>query len=352
MCDEVSVVQSLRMRRQYAMVGYIVMKDSDSAKYVMQASQSVRLILSDETSIQAIVVPLFSSRTEYFSKLRMEHVPIALDDINGVNFKEYCAIHKKDISKPIVKIKAKFLIKHRYFQDLHQAMDNITPVIIQKLFPSASITRKNFQEKFDYEFVKSLRAPFKSDKLQLKAICHMLSVSAEAPFLLVGPFGTGKTHVLACAAAAIVKEDASAKILIATHHNKSADTFISKYFGTIESTKSFPPTVAPIRLASKDEDLEKPYFMSSDDNIITKALLDERRIVVTTFLTALRFAFTEKVPKGYFTHILIDEGAQAREPETIAPLVFADERTKVIIAGDHLQVMDTLQCLHTYQDSR
>ena len=341
MCDDVSVVESLRMRRQYAMVGYIVMKDSDSAKYVMQASQNVRLILKDKVSIEAVVVSFFSNKTEYFSKLKMEHVPIVLDDINSINFKQYCTTHKKDISKPIVKIKAKFLIKHRYFQDLHQAIDNLSPVIIQKLFPSASITRKHFQEKFDYEFVKNFRAPFKSDKLQFKAIYHMLSVSAEVPFLLVGPFGTGKTHVLACTAAAIVNEDANAKVLIATHHNKSADTFISKYFGTIESTKSLPPTVAPIRLASKDlnEDLEKPYFMSFDDDIITKELLDERRIVVTTFLTALRFAFAERVPKGYFTHILIDEGAQAREPETIAPLIFADERTKVIIAGDHLQVI-------------
>ena len=39
-----------------------------------------------------------------------------------------------------------------------------------------------------------------------------------------------------------------------------------------------------------------------------------------------------------FTHILIDEGAQTREPETIAPLSMANCHTKIIIAGDNQQV--------------
>ena len=221
--------------------------------------------------------------------------------------------------------------------------------MIQKLFPSISNAKRSLQKQSDYGFVnlkENLHAPFKPDKLQLEAVTSMLSVSTEVPFLLVGPFGTGKTHVLACAAAAIVK-DVNAKVLIATHHNKSADTFVSKYFGTLESTKILPPTVAPIRIASKDlnDDVEKPYFVRFNDPIITKELLDERRIVITTFLTALHFAFTEKLPRGYFSHILIDEGAQTREPETIAPLIFADERTKVIIAGDHLQVKHCCICM-------
>ena len=348
-CNDVTVAQNLEMNNtEYAMVGYVVMKDADSAKYVMQASHSARLVLPHGVSIEADVVPLsIKHRIEYFSKLNMEYtyVPIALNSTTAASLKAYCIRYHKDISKPISKIPVKFFIKHSYFNDLHQAVDNIPPVMIQRLFPSVSVAKKNFQQQDDNDFFitnleEKLQAPFKPDKLQLKAISSMLSVSADAPFLLVGPFGTGKTHVLACAAAAILKEDASAKVLIATHHRKSADTFVSKYFGTIESTKILPPTVAPIRIAPKDirDDVEKLYLVKFNDPIITKELLDERRIVVTTFLTALRFASTEKVPRGYFTHILIDEGAQTREPETIAPLIFADDRTKVIIAGDHLQV--------------
>ena len=340
--DDVTVAESLKMNNEYAMIGYVVMKDTDSAKYVMQASQTVRLVLTDKNLLEADIVPLsVINKIEFFSDLKMEHVPIALNDIYAASFKIYCMMHKVDSSKTvkIPKISAQFLIKHHYFQDLHQAVDNILPVMIQRLFPSTSYDNNNSQKHYtDYSSI--LQPPFIIDNLQSEAISSMLSVRGGTPFLLVGPFGTGKTHVLACAAAAIVNEDASAKVLIATHHNKSADTFVSKFFGTYESTKTLPLTVAPIRIAAKDlrEDFEKQYFVRFNDCIITKDLLDERRIVVTTFRTALHFAATEKLPRGYFTHILIDEGAQTREPETIAPLVFADERTKVIIAGDHLQV--------------
>ena len=316
------------------MVGYVSMKDADSAKYVMQASQVVRLELKDGVPVEADVVPLsYRNKIDYFSNLSMEQVPIALNDINAASFKAYCIRYR---TKSVTKIKAQFLIKHRYFQDLHQAVDNISPIIIQRLFPSVSITKgRLMQDSYDYSNILQ-QPPFIPDKLQSEAISSMLSVGTEAPFVLVGPFGTGKTHVLACAVAKIVNEDAIAKVLIATHHNKSADTFITKYFGTLESARILPLTVAPIRIASDDS--EKPYFVRFNDPIITKELLDERRIVVTTFLTALRFASTEKLPRGYFTHILIDEGAQTREPETIAPLIFANETTKIIIAGDHLQV--------------
>ena len=346
MCDDATVAEGLKATSEYTMVGYVVMKDADSAKYVIQASQAVKLELANGVFIHADVISIsFKNKVDFFSNLSMEHVPIALNKINTANFKVYCIGHKRNASQPIMKIKVNFHIKHRYFLDLHHAIDNIPELMIQKLFPSVLIVKRKFQQQCDNDFIKAqLQAPFEPDQLQLKAISSMLSVTAEAPFLLVGPFGTGKTHVLACAAAAIVKEDVSAKVLIATHHNKSADTFVSKYFGTLNSTTTLPTKVAPIRIASKDfnDDSDKPYFIRFNDPIISKELLNERRIVITTFLTALHLASTEKLPRGYFTHILIDEGAQTREPETIAPLIFADERTKVIIAGDHLQVHETL----------
>ena len=39
-----------------------------------------------------------------------------------------------------------------------------------------------------------------------------------------------------------------------------------------------------------------------------------------------------------FTHILIDEAAQALEPECVTPLVMVDRNTKIVLAGDHKQV--------------
>lgn len=41
---------------------------------------------------------------------------------------------------------------------------------------------------------------------------------------------------------------------------------------------------------------------------------------------------------GFFTHILLDEAAQAMECETIMPLALATKSTRIVLAGDHMQV--------------
>jgi len=56
---------------------------------------------------------------------------------------------------------------------------------------------------------------------------------------------------------------------------------------------------------------------------------------VTTFINTQQLLQLRVRP---FTHILIDEGAQSREPEAVAPLSLADKHTKIVIAGDHMQV--------------
>ena len=324
--------------KEISLHGYIAMKDADSAQYIMQASKSVRFELPQSCKLVAEIDSVSFKKT---TTTKMEHVPIMLmdrnDNENVQKFKAYMHRTGRQGDAKFSNILVQYQIKHQYFVDLHNSIENVPRAIVHKLFPSSS--KKRLQEQ---SLNTNFSSPFTPDHLQLEAITSMLSASTEAPFLLVGPFGTGKTHVLACAAAAIVIEDVTAKVLIVTHHNKSADTFISKYFGTIESTKVLPVKVAPIRITTENlnQGRDKPYFVKFNDERITKELLDERRIVITTFLTALRFASAEKLPQGYFTHILIDEGAQTREPETIASLIFANERTKIVIAGDHLQVRD------------
>lgn len=65
--------------------------------------------------------------------------------------------------------------------------------------------------------------------------------------------------------------------------------------------------------------------------------LVEHRVVVTTLSTS-RVLLDLQVLHGFFTHILIDEAAQALEPEALTPLIFAGPNTKVVFTGDHMQV--------------
>lgn len=47
---------------------------------------------------------------------------------------------------------------------------------------------------------------------------------------------------------------------------------------------------------------------------------------------------TLSVSIGLFTHILLDEAAQAMECETIMPFALASKNTRIVLAGDHMQV--------------
>ena len=75
------------------------------------------------------------------------------------------------------------------------------------------------------------------------------------------------------------------------------------------------------------------------------------QIVITTLSTSL--VLGELSSKGSFTHIFLDEAAQALECETIMPLTLTSETTCVVMAGDHRQmsskVKDTINMYTTYR---
>lgn len=76
------------------------------------------------------------------------------------------------------------------------------------------------------------------------------------------------------------------------------------------------------------------HYLSSKD--FQRTYKNENNIVIiTTCLTTPHLHFLKP---GYFTHILIDEGSQMREPEAVAPLQLAGKNTKIVIAGDENQV--------------
>ena len=64
-------------------------------------------------------------------------------------------------------------------------------------------------------------------------------------------------------------------------------------------------------------------------------------MLVTTFLTALYLKDKMRKERATleFTHIIIDEGAQSREPEALGAVVLATNSTCLIVAGDNQQVL-------------
>uniref|UniRef100_G3WH55 Helicase with zinc finger n=1 Tax=Sarcophilus harrisii TaxID=9305 RepID=G3WH55_SARHA len=63
----------------------------------------------------------------------------------------------------------------------------------------------------------------------------------------------------------------------------------------------------------------------------------KQRVVVVTLNTSQYLCQLDLEP-GFFTHILLDEAAQAMECETIMPLALANKNTRIVLAGDHMQL--------------
>ncbi len=78
------------------------------------------------------------------------------------------------------------------------------------------------------------------------------------------------------------------------------------------------------------------YVLPTRDDVI------KHRVVIAT-LAMSKHLFDLRLNHGFFTHILVDEAAQALEPEALIPLALAGPNTKVVFTGDHMQVSSELQ---------
>ena len=138
--------------------------------------------------------------------------------------------------------------------------------------------------------------------------------------------------------------DRNNRVLICTHSNSAADIHVRHLDDYLKRQNGLPACrplriYSTVRLASTVSSTVKEYCLISDGNfqLPTRDDVLRHRVVITT-LSASRVLFDKQLHRGFFTHILIDEAAQALEAETLTPLTLAGYRTKVVFTGDHMQV--------------
>ena len=323
--------------------------DDDKMSYASHSSEGVIILYLYDEFNHLVVVEADVIKYVYKDK----KILIGFDRINfTILLKNFKKLRKEGTIFKDVFIK--FLLKYSYFDLLHDAVDNISEEIIHKIMPNSA---SDFTHHSDVD----IQMPFSKLKeiigldiykknvsqtipgSQMQALHKILSVGpCSSPVLLAGSFGTGKTRVLTRAAYQVLRNDKKAKVLLCAHHQASADSFINKYFGEIKEKYRELKGVHIVRAISENsysilKNAEyKQYYKTFSR--IQNMKIDETslRLVVTTFSSSLRLL--KKLGRNHFTHIFIDEGAQTREPETIAPLCLANKNTKVVIAGDHKQV--------------
>ena len=269
------------------------------------------------------------------------------------------------------RVDVKFILKHSYFTSLRKSLSLVPTHVIQRLVPSEVMLTRGECENPDTAVIESeedypvLDNFVLDEEYQEAAFTKVMESDSSAPFIITGPFGAGKTRLIATTALRILLHNADCFILIATHHNKTANEYIEKYYKPLLEHNFDKENLRVVRVinskrrqnrkkATSQEHLNHDEKLSTDDapgascdtekHVKTVDELDSDQInnynlIITTFGVMLRLrTVLEKRNCKFFTHIFVDEGAQAREPETLGAFCYAEWNTKIVIAGDHKQV--------------
>ena len=227
-----------------------------------------------------------------------------------------------------------FEINHKYFDGLHKAIDCLTQEAINKLFPSKQLLREcRTGKSLKHEEMVAIK-PFTLDsEYQMNALTRMISSDPRVPFLVLGPFGTGKTHILAAAVSALLC-DPNSHILVCTYQHQCANSIYKLLISKHKNIMRLVPNMQGIKYTEREALGVKLLRDVKVHDILQK------RVIVTTFLTATNLKQQEyqSHQRLRFSHILIDEGAQAREPESLGALAVVKKETKIVIVGDNKQV--------------
>uniref|UniRef100_A0A8C7W2Q2 Helicase with zinc finger n=1 Tax=Oncorhynchus mykiss TaxID=8022 RepID=A0A8C7W2Q2_ONCMY len=135
------------------------------------------------------------------------------------------------------------------------------------------------------------------------------------------------------------------QVLICTHSNSAADLYIKDYLHPyVEAGNAH---ARPLRVYFRNRwvktvhPLVQQYCLISNTQYTFQ--MPERedilrhRVVVVTLSTSQYLCQLDLEP-GLFSHILLDEAAQAMECETIMPFALASKSTRIVLAGDHMQL--------------
>ncbi|XP_012219237.2 probable helicase with zinc finger domain [Linepithema humile] len=177
---------------------------------------------------------------------------------------------------------------------------------------------------------------------QKKAVTAMtLTNKTPSPVLLLGPFGTGKTYTIAHVLRMLVQNPDN-RILLCTHSNSAADLYIKEFFD-VWYKRDKHPRLKPIRIYYRLRALNtvhpvvQEYCLMDEYGRFRNPVerdLEDHGLIVTTLATSSCLHNLNLSP----THIVIDEAAQAIECEALIALNLAKSKTRMILAGDQMQL--------------
>ena len=159
------------------------------------------------------------------------------------------------------------------------------------------------------------------------------------PYLCMGPPGTGKTATLVETVLQLHTRLPQSRILMCTPSNSAADLLVERLHRSGVVEKEDMVRLNPFHRPSSDvAPCIKRYFVDDSDLFAAAA----RRIVVCTCSTAGRL-YSLGLEAGHFSHVFVDQAAQATEPETLLCIGMANtDNSQIVLVGDPMQCGPTV----------
>ncbi|KAI3730261.1 hypothetical protein L1987_61430 [Smallanthus sonchifolius] len=223
---------------------------------------------------------------------------------------------------------------------LYQALEASGKLDREFLFPEFSLNERRIETRPLVPISCNL------NEEQLSSVEMILGCKGGPPYVVHGPPGTGKSVTLTEAILQLYKTRRNSAILVCAPSNNAADHLLARL--VMENSVNIrKEDILRLNATARSVDDIKSEFLEfcsfdQEDMMVFSCPIFEQliryRIVISTYASAA-LLYAEGLQMGHFTHIFLDEAAQASEPETMIPIShFYRRDTVVVLAGDPLQL--------------
>ncbi|KAI0259125.1 P-loop containing nucleoside triphosphate hydrolase protein [Gloeopeniophorella convolvens] len=224
----------------------------------------------------------------------------------------------------------------------HALASSLAP-LRRLLFPSASDIKPVRQlPRSEIDNLPLVNRDIRGDAQQLQTVVSLLQhPKGSVPFIIYGPPGTGKTSTVVESMMQLLRRNAGNKILACTPSNAAADLLIERLSAAGLGAEELFRLNAYSRY---QEDISEDVQAFS----VPRENMDARsyRVVLSTCSSA-GFLEMMNIQAGHFSHIFIDEAAQAAEPLALIPIAaFGNAQTTVVLAGDPNQLGPVIKAIN------
>jgi helicase MOV-10 len=254
----------------------------------------------------------------------------------------------QDATRGVTEFNVRFSFSRIQFRRMHTAIDNVD---LSLVWPDHQLPVAPSAPPLERSVSIGDWALNADQRVCVERSLVLATLPRKHPFLIRGAFGTGKTSTLCNVVLQLLHSSAGTaaepcRILLCTECNAAADlyvTLLAKVVAPSEMLRSYQAHRTRGQSTSVWEYCKALYDQTR--NIMRAPTIEELlgyRLIICTFdHSAVLWGIG--CPTTMFTHIVMDEVANALEPRALIPLQLAIPSTSIVMAGDDKQIGPQVQ---------